>query len=33
MKYLELKKGMYEFDKSFGAYKYIAGVDEVVGDL
>jgi ribonuclease HII len=22
-------KGMYEFDKSFGQYKYIAGVDEV----
>jgi len=22
-------KGMYEFDKSFGSYKYIAGVDEV----
>jgi len=22
-------KGMYEFDKSFGTYKYIAGVDEV----
>lgn len=22
-------KGMYDFDKSFGSYKYIAGVDEV----